>query len=74
MTTILHAPATNRLLHAEQTMGERNSVFYLATLTDENGVTLTDQNGLILTAWGQTSFMVIHAPATNRLLHAENSS
>ena len=36
----LHAAATNMLLHAEETVGEKNMLYILATLTDETGEVL----------------------------------
>jgi len=69
----LHARATSTLLHAEATVGTRNTILTLATLTDENGVVLTDETSEELDAWGETGVIVLHARETNRLLHAEDT-
>lgn len=69
----LHASQTNTLLHAEKSAQERSFAYIIETLTDQNGEVLVDQNGEVLVAYGQTLTALLHAPATNRLLHAEDS-
>ena len=73
MATTLHAPATNTLLHAHAPAGERSVWYFIARLTDESGNVLKDEAGNTLVAYGQTPVTVLHAPATNTLLHAEDS-
>ena len=68
---VLHARATDTLLHAEKTAGESNVLYILATLTDESGNILVDQNGETLVAFGETAVIVLHARGTDALLHAE---
>jgi hypothetical protein len=72
--TTLHTQATNTLVHAEATFGERNILSIIATLTDETGEVLVDENGEELVAYGQTPVIVLHASGTNSLLHAEDLS
>jgi hypothetical protein len=74
MTTIktVHATATRTLLHAEESLGERNVVYILATLTDESGEVLVDQAGEVLIAYGETPAILLHAKHTNTLIHAED--
>lgn len=73
MTQVLNAPATSTLIHAEETEGERNSIFSVAILNDESGNVLVDQLGNELTASGFTPVIVLHAESTSTLLHAEDS-
>jgi hypothetical protein len=72
MTLPLHAPATDTLLHAEASAGSRNTLFILAALTDETGEVLVDQDGEVLTAFGETPVIVLHAGATDTLVHSED--
>jgi len=69
----LRARATSMLLHAYETAGEKNTLYILATLTDETGEVLVDEVGEVLIAFGETGAIVLHAPATNSLLHAEDT-
>jgi hypothetical protein len=68
---ILHARATNTLLHANKTAGERTSVLLAYTMTDESGNVFTDESGNEFILYGETSLPVLHASMTNTLLHAE---
>lgn len=70
----LHAGATNTLLHAARTFGQRNTLYILATLTDETPDVLVDQNGDTLTAFGATPVLVLHAQSTDTILHAAGDS
>lgn len=69
----LHAAPTSTLLHAEETAGERNTLYLLATLTDEDGDVLVDQNGDTLIAFGETPVVILHAAPTSTLIHAEET-
>ena len=69
----LRALPTDTLLHAEETTGEKNTIYILATLTDENGDTLVDQDGNELIAFGETPTIVLHALPTDNLIHAEGT-
>jgi hypothetical protein len=60
------------LLHAEGIWGTRNTIYTIATLTDETGEVLVDENGEVLTAFGQMGVIVLHARETSTLLHAED--
>ena len=68
----LTANHTNNLLRAEATPGTRNTLYILATLTDETGEVLTDETGEVLTAFGETPVIVLHAGHTDTLIHAED--
>lgn len=70
---VLHAAPTSMLYHAEKTAGEINTLYFLATLVDEDGDTLVDQNGNILIAFGETPVIVLHAAPTSTLIHAEET-
>lgn len=70
----LHAHPTSMLLHAEATVGEKNTLFIISELTDETGEVLVDQAGEILVAYGETPVLVLHALPTNTLIHAEDLS
>lgn len=69
----LHARATEYLLHAEETAGEKNTVYILATLVDETGEVLVDETGEVLMAYGETAVIILHARPTDDLLHAEDT-
>ncbi len=69
----LHALPTDTLLHAEPTAGEKNSIYMLADLADENGATLADENGDILAAFGEVAVIILHALPTDTLIHAEGT-
>jgi hypothetical protein len=71
-TLSLTAQYTDTLLHAEATVGERNTLYILATLTDENGEVLVDETGEVLAAFGETPVLVLHADETDTLIHAED--
>lgn len=73
-TQPITASATDDLVHAEATMGKRNMAYILITLTDETGEVLVDENGAELTAYGETPVIVLHARATNDLIHAEDET
>lgn len=65
----LHAYETWTLLHAAAPAGTGNTVTRLYHLTDESGNRLTDQNGNYLVAYTTSTTMLLHAEATETLLH-----
>ena len=68
--TIIHAFATDYLLHAEGTPGERNRVLLTYNLVDEAGNRYVDEAGNYYVTLDYTNAIVLHALATDYLLHA----
>ena len=65
----LHALETQTLLHAAAPAGTGNTVTRMYYLTDESGNRMTDQNGNYLIAYTTTRTTLLHAEATETLLH-----
>ena len=70
----LHVPETDTLFHAEDTFGEPTTGYIIYTMTDENSNDLTDENGNLLGFPVLETFMGLHAPETDTLLHAEDTT
>lgn len=71
--TTLHAGPTDILLHAAKSFGEVNTIKIQYTLVDEAGNTLVDEAGNILVSdYTDAQALVLHAGATEILLHAES--